>query len=58
MEEIEVGRLYATMNHWNQIEYSVGTPIMERASTHSCRISVTYRAGILRRHTIQQIGNP
>ena len=29
VEQIKVGRLYAAVNHWNEVEYSGGTPIME-----------------------------
>ena len=29
VERIRVGRLYAAVNHWNEVEYSVGTPVIE-----------------------------
>jgi len=56
VEQIKVGRLYAAVNHWNEVEYSVGTPIME-----TCVDALMPHFGYapcwyLRRHTIQQIG--
>lgn len=58
VEQIKVGRLYAAMNHWNQVEYSVGTPVMETCvdalMPHFGYVPCWY----LRRHTIRQIGNP
>ena len=57
-EQMKVGRFYAAMNHWNQVEYSVGTPIMETCvdalMPHFGYVPCWY----LRRHTIQQVGNP
>jgi hypothetical protein len=55
-EQIKVGRLYAAVNHWNEVEYSVGTPIME-----TCVDALLPHFGYtpcwyLQRHTIQQIG--
>lgn len=58
VEQIKVGRLYAAMNHFNEIEYSVGTPVMETCvdalMPHFGYVPCWY----LRRHTLQQIGNP
>lgn len=58
MEQMTVGRLYAVMNRYNQVEYSVGTPITETCvdalMPHFGYVPCWY----LRRHTIQQIGNP
>jgi len=58
VEQMKVGRYYAAMNHWNQVEYSVGTPIMQTCidalMPHFGYVPCWY----LRRHTIQQIGNP
>lgn len=56
VEQIKVGRLYAAVNQWNKVEYSVGTPIME-----TCVDALMPHFGYtpcwyLRRHTIQQIG--
>ena len=28
-EEIKMGRVYVEMTHWNYVEYSMGTPVME-----------------------------
>ena len=57
-EEMKIGRMYAAMNHWNQVEYSVGPPVMETCidalMPHFGYVPCWY----LRRHTIQQIGNP
>jgi hypothetical protein len=57
-EQMKVGRFYAAMNHWNQVEYSVGTPIIETCvdalMPHFGYVPCWY----LRRHTIQQVGNP
>jgi hypothetical protein len=56
VEQIKVGRLYAEVNHFNQLEYSVGTPVME-----TCVDALMPHFGYtpcwyLRRHDIQQIG--
>jgi hypothetical protein len=56
VEQIQVGRLYAAVNHFNQVEYSVGTPVME-----TCVDALAPHFGYtpcwyLRRHTIRQIG--
>jgi len=57
-EQMKVDRLYAALNHWNQVEYSVGTPIMEPCIDallpHFGYVPCWY----LRRHPIQKIGNP
>ena len=57
-EQMKVGRYYAAMNHWNEIEYSVGDPVMQTCvdalMPHFGYVPCWY----LRRHTIQQIGNP
>jgi hypothetical protein len=56
VEQIKVGRLYAAVNHFNQLEYSVGTPVMETCvdalMPHFGYIPCWY----LQRHTIQQVG--
>lgn len=58
LEQIKVDRLYVVMNRWNQVEYSVGTPIIETCVAallpHFSYVPCWY----LRRHTIQQVGNP
>jgi len=56
VERIRVGRLYAAVNHWNEVEYSVGTPVIE-----TCVDALMPHFGhtpcwYLRRHTIQQVG--
>ena len=57
-EQMKVGRYYAAMNHWNEVEYSVGTPTMETCvdalMPHFGYVPCWY----LRRHPIQQVGNP
>jgi hypothetical protein len=56
VEQIRVDRLYAIVDQWNKVEYSVGTPIME-----TCVEALMPHFGYtpcwyLRRHTLQQIG--
>lgn len=56
VEQVKVYRLYAAVNHWNEVEYSVGTPIME-----TCIESLMPHFGhlpcwYLQRHTYRQIG--
>jgi hypothetical protein len=56
VEQIKVGRVYAAVNHFNQVEYSIGTPAIE-----TCVETLMPHFGYtpcwyLRRHTIQQIG--
>jgi len=55
-EHIQVGRVYAAVNHYNQTEYSIGSPTVE-----ICVQALMPHFGYapcwyLRRHTIQQIG--
>lgn len=58
VEQVKVYRVYAAMNHWNEVEYSVGTPVMETCvdalMPHFGHLPCWY----LRRHTLRQIGNP
>jgi len=58
VEQIKVGRIYAAMNHWNQVEYSIGPPAIETCvdalMPHFGYVPCWY----LRRHTVQQVGNP
>lgn len=56
VEQMKVGRLYAAVNHFNEVEYSVGTPVME-----TCVDALMPHFGYtpcwyLRRHDIRQIG--
>ena len=56
VEQIKVDRIYAAVNQWNQVEYSIGTPVME-----TCIDALMPHFGYtpcwyLRRHTIRQIG--
>jgi hypothetical protein len=56
VEHIKVGRLYAAVNHWNEVEYSVGTP-----TTETCIEALMPHFGYkpcwyLRKHDIEQIG--
>jgi hypothetical protein len=56
VEQVQVGRLYAAVNQFNQVEYSVGTPVMvtcvDALLPHFGHPACWY----LRRHNIQQIG--
>jgi hypothetical protein len=56
VEQVKVGMLYAAVNHWNEVEYSVGTPVME-----TCVDAVMPHFGYtpcwyLKKHNIRQIG--
>jgi len=56
VEQIKVGRVYADVDHWNHVEYSIGTPVME-----TCVDALMPHLGYkpcwyLKRHTIRQIG--
>ncbi len=56
VEQMKVGRLYAAINHFNELEYSVGTPVME-----TCVDALLPHFGFtpcwyLRKHDIRQIG--
>jgi len=56
VEHLPVGRVYAEVNHHNQVEYSIGTPAIE-----TCIEALLPHFGYapcwyLRRHTLQQIG--
>ncbi len=56
VEQIKVGLYYAAVNHWNEVEYSVGKPVMK-----TCVDALMPHFGYtpcwyLRRHTIQQVG--
>jgi hypothetical protein len=58
VEQMKVDRVYRAMNHWNQVEYSLGTPIMQ-----TCVDALMPHFGYLpcwylRRHTLQYVGNP
>lgn len=56
VEQVKVDRVYADVDHWNHVEYSVGTPIMETCidalMPHSGHTPCWY----LKRHTLRQIG--
>jgi hypothetical protein len=58
VEQVKVDRMYRAMNHWNEVEYSVGTPVMETCvdalMPHFGYVPCWY----LLRHTLQHIGNP
>lgn len=58
VEQVKVDRVYAAMNRWNQVEYSVGTPV-----TETCVDALMPHFGYtpcwyLRSHTLRQIGDP
>ena len=55
VEQIKIGRYYAVMNRWNEMEYSVGSPTME-----TCVDALLPHFGhkpcwYLKRHTIQEV---
>jgi hypothetical protein len=55
VEQMKVDRYYTALNHWNQVEYSLGTPI-----TQTCVDAMLPHFGYvpcwyLRRHTLQQV---
>jgi hypothetical protein len=56
VDQIRVGRVYAAVNHYNQVEYSIGASAMvtcvEALMPHFGYTPCWY----LRRHDIQQIG--
>ena len=56
VEHIKVGRVYAAVNHYNQVEYSIGPSAIETCVeallTHFGYTPCWY----LRQHRIQQIG--
>jgi len=56
VQQIKVNRIYAAVNQWNEVEYSVGTPVMQ-----TCVDALMPHFGYtpcwyLRRHTFQQVG--
>ena len=56
VEHIQVGRVYAAVNHFNQVEYSIGPSAIE-----TCVEALMPHFGYmpcwyLQRHRIQQIG--
>jgi len=55
LEQMKVDRVYLAMNHWNQVEYSLGTPIMQTCvdalMPHFGYVPCWY----LRRNTLQQV---
>jgi len=55
---MKVDRVYRAMNHWNQVEYSLGTPVretcVEALMPHFGYVPCWY----LQRHTLRYIGNP
>jgi hypothetical protein len=57
VEQVKVDRVYADVNHWNQVEYSAGPEVME-----TCVDALMPHFGYtpcwyLRRHTLEQIGD-
>jgi hypothetical protein len=56
VEHIKIGLYYAAVNRWDEVEYSVGKPVMQ-----TCVDALMPHFGYtpcwyLRRHTIQQVG--
>ena len=58
VHSMKVDRVYAAMNHWNQVEYSLGTPIMQTCVDAMLPHFGYVPCWYLRRHTFQQVGNP
>ena len=56
VEHIPVGRVYAEVNHYNQVEYSIGTPAIETCIEALMPHFGNTPCWYLRRHTLQQIG--
>jgi len=56
VEQVKVYRLYAAVNHWNEVEYSVGTPVMETCVDALMPHFGSLPCWYLRRHTLRQIG--
>jgi len=56
VEQVKVDRIFADINQWNQLEYSIGTPI-----TDTCVDALFPHFGYtpcwyMKRHPIRQIG--
>jgi len=55
VEHMKVDRYYSDLNHWNEVEYSVGTPVVQTCvdalMPHFGYVPCWY----LRRHTLQQV---
>ena len=56
VEQVKVDRLFAEINHYNEVEYSVGTPVIE-----TCIDALMPHFGLtpcwyLQRHKIRHIG--
>lgn len=55
VEQMKVDRIYADINHWNEVEYSIGTPTMQTCvdalMPHFGYVPCWY----LQRHPIQHI---
>jgi hypothetical protein len=56
VEQIKVGRIYLAVNHWNQLEHSVGPPVMEMCVDALMPHFGDTPCWYLRRHTIQHVG--
>lgn len=58
VEQMKVDRIYGAMTHWNYVEYSVGTPVIQTCvdalMPHFGYVPCWY----LRRHTLQEVGEP
>jgi len=58
VEQIKVDRVYAVLDRWNRVEYSVGTPVIETCidalMPHFGYVPCWY----LQRHTLREIRNP
>jgi len=56
VEQVKIGRVYAAVNHYNQVEYSIGTPVMELCVDALMPHFGHKPCWYLQRHTIEQIG--
>jgi len=56
VEQVKVGRLYAAVNHWNEVEYSVGSPVMETCVDAFLPHFGYTPCWYLKKHNIRQIG--
>jgi len=56
VEHIKVGLYYAAVNRWDEVEYSVGTPVVQTCVDALLPHFGNTPCWYLRRHTIQQVG--
>ena len=54
-EQMKVDRYYSALNHWNQVEYSLGTPVMQTCVDAMLPHFGYVPCWYLRKHTIQEV---